>query len=133
MSTINRLNALKYIDVKIKSKRQEIANLKSSIVRSQNYSDEPKGSRAGNSVEDLNIKIIDEAERLRSEIDRLLTERQEVIQAIESLEDPLENIVLRLMYVNNYSWQEVRHELNCSHGTVQRARSNGIENLNNKL
>ena len=67
----SRLSALKYIDIKIKSKRQEIENLKSAILKGQVYSDEPKGSKRGNATEDLNIKIIDGAEKIHAEINQL--------------------------------------------------------------
>lgn len=129
MNIASRLSALKYIDIKIKSKRQEIENLKSAILKGQVYSDEPKGSKRGNAMEDLNIKIIDGAEKIRAEINQLMEERTRLINAIEDLDDPLENIVLRLMYVNGYSWQETRRELNCSHATIQRARTKAIEHL----
>lgn len=129
MNIASRLSALKYIDIKIKSKRQEIENLKSAILKGQVYSDEPKGSKQGNATEDLNIKIIDGAEKIRAEIHQLMEERTRLINAIEDLDDPLENIVLRLMYVNGYSWQETKRELNCSHATIQRARTKAIKHL----
>ena len=133
MNIASRLSALKYIDIKIKSKRQEIENLKSAILKGQVYSDEPTGSKRGNATEDLNIKIIDGAEKIRAEINQLMDERTRLINAIEELDDPLENIVLRLMYVHGYSWQETRRELNCSHATIQRARTKAIEHLRNEL
>lgn len=129
MNISGRLNGLKYIEIKIKSKRQEILDLKDASPKGQVYTDEPKGSKNGNSTEDLNIKIIDAIEKLREEIRYLLEERDVIIKAIEELEDPFENIVLRLLYVNNYTWLEARRVLNCSHATVQRARDKAIEHL----
>lgn len=129
MNISGRLNGLKYIEIKIKSKRQEILDLKDASPKGQVYTDKPKGSKNGNSTEDLNIKIIDAIEKLREEIRYLLEERDVIIKAIEELEDPFENIVLRLLYVNNYTWLEARRVLNCSHATVQRARDKAIEHL----
>lgn len=129
MNISGRLNRLKYIEIKIKSKRQEILDLKDASPKGQVYTDEPKGSKNGNNTEDLNIKIIDAIEKLREEIRHLLEERDVIIKAIEGLEDPFENIVLRLLYVNNYTWLEARRVLNCSHATVQRARDKAIEHL----
>lgn len=127
--TPNRLNKLKFIDLKIKSKHQEIIGLKNASPKGQVYSDEPKGGKNGNSTEDSNIKIIDTVEKLRREIKGLLEERRIIIKAIEELEDPLENIVLRLLYVNGYSWEDTKKELKCSHATIQRARDKGIKHL----
>ncbi len=127
-----RLASLKHIDSKIKSLQQEIVSLKSSIFKSQQYSDEPKGGNLNNKSEDLNISIIDKSNELYTEIDSLLAERDELVQAIESLDDPAENIVLRFFYINGYSWREVERELNWSRATIQRARSSGISKLSEK-
>ncbi|MBJ6746650.1 DUF1492 domain-containing protein [Streptococcus sp. 121] len=124
-----RLASLKYIDSKVKSKRQEIVSLHSGILKSQRYSDEPKGGSLSNKSEDLNILIIDRTRELYDEIESLLAERRELVQMIESLDDPMENIVLRLLYVNGYSWSEVKMELNASHATIQRARDKAVRNL----
>lgn len=132
MNIASRLSALKYIDIKIKSKRQEIENLKSAILKGQVYSDEPKGSKQGNATEDLNIKIIDKTDDIKREINLLMNEKLEMAQLIDSLEDPLESIVLRLFFINGYSWNEVIRELHYSRGTIQKARKSGIKNLSQK-
>lgn len=124
-----RLASLKYIDSKIKSLQQEIVSLKSSIFKSQQYSDELKGGNLNNKSEDLNISIIDKSNELYTEIDSLLAERDELVQAIESLDDPVENIVMRFLYINGYSWKEVERELRASSATIQRARDKAIVKL----
>lgn len=128
-----RLASLKYIDSKIKSLQQEIVSLKSSIFKSQQYSDEPKGGNLNNKSEDLNISIIDKSNELYTEIDSLLAERDELVQAIESLDDPLENIVMRLLYINRMQWSDVLCELGAGNGTVQRARDSAIHKLSQKF
>lgn len=128
-----RLASLKYIDSKIKSLQQEIVSLKSSIFKSQQYSDEPKGGNLNNKSEDLNISIIDKSNVLYTEIDSLLAEREELVQAIESLDDPLENIVMRLLYINRMQWSDVLYELGVGNGTVQRARDSAIHKLSQKF
>lgn len=128
-----RLASLKYIDNKVKSKRQEIVSLHSGILKSQQYSDESKGGSLSNKSEDLNILIIDRTRELYDEIEKLFEERDELVKAIESLEDPAENIVLRLFYINSYSWKEVERELKWSRGTIQSIKMAGLRNLGNKL
>lgn len=128
-----RLASLKYIDSKVKSKRQEIVSLHSGILKSQQYFDEPKGGSLNNKSEDLNILIIDRTRELYDEIEKLFQERDELVKAIESLEDPAENIVLRLFYINAYSWKEVERELKWSRGTIQNIKMAGLRKLGNKL
>ena len=131
MSIASRLNRLKYIDLKIKSKQQEIVAIRSSVLKAQVYSDEPKGN-IGNSTEDKAVKIIDKTDDIKHEINLLMNEKLEMAQLIDSLEDPLESIVLRLFFINGYSWNEVIRELHYSRGTIQKARKSGIKNLSQK-
>ena len=56
-------------------------------------------------------------------------ERDELVQAIESLDDPVENIVMRLLYIDGLSWKEVQIKLNCSPATIQRAKHKALLKL----
>ena len=76
--TINikqRLKALQYIDIKAKSKHQEIISLKSSILRGQQFDNMPKSKNNKNQSEELNVLIIDKSEQLYQEIQELYRER----------------------------------------------------------
>lgn len=128
-----RLDSLKHVDSRVKSKRLEIVSLRSGILKGQQHSDEPKGSSVNNKSEDLNILIIDKTKELYDEIEKIFEERDELVKAIESLEDSAENIVLRLFYINAYSWKEVERELKWSRGTIQNIKMAGLRNLGNKL
>ena len=94
------LKTLQYIDIKVKSKHQEIISLKSGILRGQQFDNMPKSKNNKNQSEELNVLIIDKSEQLYREIQALYKERDELIQAIESLDDPVENIVMRLFYID---------------------------------
>jgi hypothetical protein len=127
-----RLKALQYIDIKAKSKHQEIISLKSGILRSQQYTDQPKAGSPGNRSEELNVLIIDKSEKLYQEIQELYQERDELVKAVESLEDPLENIVMRLFYIDGLSWNEIQIRLRCGRGTIHRARDSALKKLSKK-
>ena len=127
-----RLKALQYIDIKAKSKHQEIISLKSGILRSQQYTDQPKAGSPGNRSEELNVLIIDKSEKLYQEIQELYQERDELVKAVESLEDPLENIVMRLFYIDGLSWNEIQIKLRCGRGTIHRARDSALKKLSKK-
>ena len=127
-----RLKALQYIDIKANSKHQEIISLKSGILRSQQYTDQPKAGSPGNRSEELNVLIIDKSEKLYQEIQELYQERDELVKAVESLEDPLENIVMRLFYIDGLSWNEIQIRLRCGRGTIHRARDSALKKLSKK-
>ena len=133
--TINikqRLKALQYIDIKAKSKHQEIISLKSSILRGQRFDNMPKSKNNKNQSEELNILILDKTEQLYQEIQVLYKERDELVQAIESLDDPVENIVMRLFYIDGMTGNKVRAKLQNSRGAAQNSRKSTFENLSKK-
>lgn len=133
--TINikqRLKALQYIDIKAKSKHQEIISLKSGILRGQQFDNMPKSKSNTNHSEELNISIIDKTEQLYQEIKVLYKERDELVQAIESLDDPIENIVMRLFFIDGLTWNEVEAKLKYSRGAIQKIRKSAFENLSKK-
>lgn len=130
--TINikqRLKALQYIDIKVKSKHQEIISLKSSILRGQHFDNMPKSESSSNRSEELNVLIIDKSEQLYQEIQELYRERDKLVQVIESLDDPVENIIMRLFYINGMTWNEVEAKLKYSRGAIQKIRKSAFENL----
>lgn len=134
--TINikqRLKALQYIDIKVKSKHQEIISLKSGILRGQQFDNMPKSKNNKNQSEELNVLIIDKSEQLYREIQALYKEREELIQAIESLDDPVENIVMRLFYIDGMTWNEVETKLRYSRGAIQKIRKSAFGNLSKNV
>lgn len=128
-----RLKALQYIDIKAKSKHQEIISLKSGILRGQQFDNMPKSKGNTNHSEELNISIIDKTEQLYQEIKVLYKERDELVQAIESLDDPVENIVMRLFFIDGLTWNEVEAKLKYSRGAIQKIRKSAFENLSKNV
>ena len=133
MNIKTRLNNLRYFDIKLNSLRQERIALRATVQKAQIYSDEPKGSKQGNKTEDLNIRIISKSKQIDKEMERLWDERNETAQAIESLEDPLENVIMRWFYINGCSRFEVMRKVKCSRTTFYRVKKSAIEHLEAKL
>lgn len=120
------LKKLKFKNIKIQSLHYEIINLRAGIVKGQSFDGMPKSPSNDNRTEEMNIKAIDRIAELYQEIELLYKEQEELIRAIEELEEPIENIVMRLLYIDGLPWSEVQRRLNCSNATVQRARDKAI-------
>ena len=111
---------LKIKNIKIQSLHREIQDLSMGIVKGQSFNGMPKTPSNDNRTEDLNIKITDKIDELYKKIEQEQAEQEFLTRAIESLKDPIENIVMRLLYINNLSWSEVERRLNCSPATIKR-------------
>lgn len=129
MQLQRKLKKLKIKNIKIRSIHREIQDLRTGIVKGQSFNGMPKTPSNDNRTEDLNIKITDKIDELYKQIEQEQKEQKDLTQAIESLEDPIENIVMRLLYINGLSWSETERELNCSLATIQRARDRAVVNI----
>lgn len=127
-----RLKALPYIDIKAKSKHQEYISLRSGILKGQTFDSMSKSKSNKNQSEELNISIIDRSEQLYQEIQELYQERDELVQVIESLDDPVENIIMRLLYIDGLSWNQIQAQLRCGRGTIHRARESALKKISKK-
>lgn len=124
-----RLKKLPYANIKIKSLHRQINSLRSGVLRGQSFDNMPKSKSNNNQTEEFNIKVIDRSDELFKEIEKIYKEQDELIRAIESIEDPFENIVMRLLYIDGLSWNEVQIQLRCSRSTIKRARENALKSL----
>lgn len=131
MRTIKaKLKALSLIDSRVKSMRLEIASRRSGILTAIQYTDEPKEGTQKNSSEELNVRIIDETAEIYERINQLYDERKTLVAAIDSLEDPLQSQILRLKYVNGYSWSKIKRELPMfAESTIFEYHSKGLKTL----
>lgn len=124
-----RLKQLPYTNIKIKSLHNEIIGLRSSSVKGQSFDNMPKSPSNNNRTEEMNVRVIDRSDELYEEIADLYQKQQETIKWIESLEDPIENIVMRLLYIDGLSWNEVQIQLRCGRTTIKRVRRNAIKKM----
>ena len=124
-----RLKRLPYANIKIKSLHHEIISLRSGTIKGQSFDGMPKSPTNDNRTEDMNIRVVDRTKELYEEIDKIYKEQKEIIEWIESLEDPIENMVMRLLYIDGLSWNEVQIQLRCSRTTIKRARKNAIKKM----
>lgn len=124
-----RLKRLPYVNIKIKSLHHEIISLRSGTVKGQSFDGMPKSPSNDNRTEDMNIKVVDKINEIYQKIEREYQEQDDLIKAIESLSDPIQSIVMRLLYIDGLQWDEVQRRLNCSSATIQRARDKAIQEI----
>lgn len=122
-----RLKRLPYTNIKIKSLHREIIGLSFGTLKGQSFDGMPKSPTNDNRTEDMNIKVIDRVNELYKKIEEIYKEQQELTKWIESLEDPIENMVMRLLYIDGLSWDEVRIQLRCGRSTIKRVRRSALK------
>lgn len=124
-----KLKKLKFKNARIQSLHCEIIDLRKGMVKSQSFDNMPKSKSNENRTEEMNIKAIDRIDEIYQEIEREYKEQEELVRAIENLKEPIENLVMRLLYIDCLSWSEIQIRLNCSNATVQRARDRALDKM----
>lgn len=119
------------MNIKIKSLHHEIISLRSGTIKGQSFDSMPKTPSNDNRTEDVNIRVVDKINEIYKKIEQEYQEQDDLIKAIENLTDPIQNIVMRLLYIDGLSWDEVQRRLNCSNATIQRARDKAIQEITN--
>lgn len=129
MDAKQRLNRLKKFYSDVRTLKNELIVLKSSVLKGKVLSHDLIRTKRGNKVEDVNINIIDKSDQIYQKLIQLLDERTETVNAIARLEDTKEVLVLRFFYIHGYSKERIARELNCSVTTINRIKSSAISNL----
>lgn len=124
-----RLNRLKKIPERLQEIKREIEYLESNPMPLNVFDKTPQGKSYRNTTEDRTIKTVGKLAELKAEFSACLDEAWELREAFELLTDPLDNMVMRLFYINGHSWDEVARTLRVSKATIQRARTRAIEEL----
>ncbi|MBJ6745432.1 sigma-70 family RNA polymerase sigma factor [Streptococcus sp. 121] len=128
----DRLNRLKKIPKRLQEIKREIEYLESNLA-SQNLPNESTTKNYKNTAEDRIINAIDRLSELKRERYTIYCEYSDMIKVIEQLPDLEDNLVLRLLYVNGHSWNEVAKSMKMSSSTVQRVRTRAIKELEELL
>jgi DNA-directed RNA polymerase specialized sigma subunit len=119
-------------DIKIESRIREISHLREMSLRLSAPSFEEKVS--GSQQTDapfvrLIEKIVDLEREIDSEIDSLVTIREEILSAIEAVEDPRQQAVLNYRYLQNMKWQEIANALFADRTSVYRWHKQALEQI----
>lgn len=122
----HRLDAMINADIKEIEKLRELST---SISTSQ------KGERVQTSKKcvapyvEIIEKIVDMEREVNDEIDLLVDLKREIRQAINTVKNDDERMVLYLKYLHNYTTPDIADEMYASDRTVRRWHQNGLEHI----
>lgn len=95
----------------VQTKKREIEALRAGIVSVPDYQS-PRVTRSKkNSTEDQVVKRIEKIERLEADLAQLYADYSELSARIDAIANPVVSLIMRLKYVNGYSWPMVKRTL----------------------
>ena len=95
----------------VQSKKREIEALRVGIINTPNYQNVRVKHSKKNIAEDKIIKQIEKIERIETELMQLYADYNELSARIDAITDPVASLIMRLKYVNGYSWPMIKRTL----------------------
>ena len=110
--------------------KREIEALRTGILTSPNYQSQRVKQSKRNATEDQTIKRIDKIRQLEADLSQLYNDYSELSARIDAISDPVTSLVLRLKYINGYSWPMIKRTLSYhSQSSLYDYHKKGLEEL----
>ena len=122
------------LDKLIKSNCEELNQLKelSTSISGIDYSKNKISSgNVVNNAEFTNIicKIVDLEIKIQNQVDEFITLKNEIREKINKIQSTNEKLLLRLKYINFYTWEQICDEMELSIRTIHRIHSAALINF----
>ena len=129
MTTKTYLGQARFLDMRIKSKIQQIDSLRELATScTAVFSDMPRNPNHGSSkVERCVLKIIEVQEGLKDDINELVELKKEIMSTIKAVDDVELQTLLELRYLCFKDWPDIACEMHCSESNVYKVHSRALQ------
>ena len=116
------LNKIRYIDMMINCKLEQVAELRSMLLPGAIRYDKDKVQTSNNadSISDTVSKIMELEEKINTDIDELVELKSVARENIERMENDVEKVILYKRYFNNESFENIAVECGYSWRHIHR-------------
>ena len=99
-------------EIKIIEEKIEFLESKKTSIKSQIITDMPRGEAEQDRLGQLLIRIEELIELYNEKQIKLMKQQKQIEDTIEKLEDSVDRNILRLKYIDGYTWERICVELN---------------------
>ncbi|MBY5034104.1 hypothetical protein K6V78_03290 [Streptococcus gallolyticus] len=124
------LKQLSKFEKLVQAKKREIEALRAGIINTPDYQSQRVTRSKKNTTEYQVVKRIEKIEQLETELMRLYDDYRELSARIDAITDPVASLLMRLKYINGYSWLMIKRALPYySQSTLYDYHKKGLEEL----
>lgn len=114
----------------VQAKKREIEALRAAIINTPDYQSQRVTRSKKNTTEDQIVKRVEKIERLETDLAQLYADYSELSARIDAITDPVVSLIMRLKYVNGYSWPIIKRTLpHYSQSSLYDYHKKGLEEL----
>lgn len=121
-----------WLDQRIKSKLEQLDTLRALAMKVGANLTEEKVSGGNNTkshMENTIAKIVDLEKEINEDIDRLVGIKAEIMETISRVDDPINQIILEMRYVNGKGWDEISRVLNYKDRSIFKIHSRALKEI----
>jgi len=111
MDNTHILKQIGLVDIEIKQKIYELERLKNTLFRSPQLKQVSVQESKVGLKDDTYVKIMEYSDAINNKIDELVDLKRNVLNAIDSITDQWQKLILTMRYVNLKTWKEIESEL----------------------
>ena len=125
------LNKIRYIDMMINCKLEQVSELRSMLLPGAIRYDKDKVQTSNNadSISDTVSKIMELEEKINTDIDELVELKSVARENIERMENDVEKVILYKRYFNNESFENIAVECGYSWRHIHRLHGEALKNF----
>ncbi|NSL04178.1 DUF1492 domain-containing protein [Blautia glucerasea] len=119
------------MDMRINSKLRQVDSLNDLAVRATaTISDMPGNpSKDPHKMENIIVMIVDLQQEIGKDIEDLLNMKRDIMERIGKLEDPEQQMVLELRYIDCRAWEQIADDMDFSMNNVFVLHRKALENF----
>ena len=131
MSSKEFLNKIRYIDMMINCKLEQVAELRSMLLPGAIRYDKDKVQTSNNAdtITDTMLKIVDLEEKINADIDKLVDMKGLARDKIERMENDVEKVILYKRYFNNESFEQISVEMGYSWRWIHKLHNDALKHF----
>ncbi len=131
MSSKEFLNKIRYIDMMINCKLEQVAELRSMLLPGAIRYDKDKVQTSHNadSISDTVAKVMELEEKINGDIDKLVELKSVAREKIERMENEIEKVILYKRYFGNESFENIAVECGYSWRWIHKLHNDALKNF----
>nr|DAL96949.1 MAG TPA: Protein of unknown function (DUF1492) [Caudoviricetes sp.] len=132
MSAKEYLSQALWLDQRINNKLEQLEMLRALAMKvTANLTEEKVsgGNNIKNHMENTIAKIVDLEREINEEIDQLINLKQEILETIGLVDDPIAQLLLEMRYINRRTWGEIAGELGYSDRGIHKIHGRALKEI----
>jgi DNA-directed RNA polymerase specialized sigma subunit len=121
-----------WLNQRIDNKLEQLERLKAMAMRVTTNLTQEKvsgGYNERNPMENTIVKIMDLEREVNDEIDKLINLKQEILETISLVDDPMAQLLLEMRYINRRTWGEIAEELGYSDRGIHKIHGRALKEI----